>query len=126
MSELTNDMVAEFVGNLTVLELISLTRELEQKWGVEAKPQMVQQVTVETPEPPKPEKTEFDVILVSYPADKKMTVVKLVREVMGLGILDSKNLVESLPKPLKENLSKDDAEALKARFVEVGSVVEVK
>jgi large subunit ribosomal protein L7/L12 len=119
------DDVVRALGNMTVMELISLTKELEVKWGVEAKPPEVQvQVVQETVQVVA--QTEFEVVLVSFPADKKMGMVKLVRELMGTGLLESKTFVESVPKTVKGELSKDDAEALKAKLVEAGAVVEVK
>lgn len=121
---LTNEQVAEFLGNMSVIQLITLTKELESLWGVEAKPQAVIQTIKQ--EVKTVEQTEFTVTLVSFPADKKIALVKLVREVLGLGLVESKNLVESLPKVIKEGVSKDDAEALKVKLAEVGGVVEVK
>lgn len=124
---LTKEEVVEKLGSLTVMELIKLTRDLEQQWGVKAEP--VAQVPTFTPEEsvtPVIEQTEFNVTLVSYPADKKMALVKLVREVMNLGLLDSKNLVESLPKMVKEGATKEETDALVAKFNEVGAVLEVK
>jgi large subunit ribosomal protein L7/L12 len=126
MENLTQEQVVEALGNLTVVELIALTRRCEQQWGVEAKPQLVQSVGVETPVETQAAQTEFEVVFVSYPADKKMGLVKLVREVMGLGLLESKNLVEAVPKTLKEGLTKEEAETLKARLTEAGAVCEVK
>ena len=125
MENLTQEDVVQALGHLTVMEIIALTKQLEAQWGVKAEPQVslvsnmapVEEVVVQT---------EFSLNLISFPADKKMTLVKLVREVLGLGLLDSKNLVESLPKLVKDGLTKDEVEALKARFVEAGVTVEVK
>ena len=122
---ITNEQVVDFLGNMSIMELIKLTKEMEQQWGVEAKPQpvMIQQsVPTET----KVEQTEFNVIFVSFAPDKKMGLIKLVREVMNMGLVDSKNMVESLPKMLKEGASKEEAEAIKARFVEAGATVEIR
>jgi large subunit ribosomal protein L7/L12 len=125
MDIFTNDEVIDTLGKLTVLELIALTKQLEKKWNLKAIPQLVVsepiQEQVETVV-----QTEFDVVFVSFPADKKMTMVKLVRETLGLGLLESKALVESLPKTLKEALPKVEAEILKARFAELDAVVELK
>lgn len=121
-----NQQVAQILGNLTVMELISLTKELETKWGVKAVPQ-VSMLPTDTPlVQPVVEQTEFSVILVSHAPDKKMFMVKAIREILGLGILESKNLVESLPKPIKEGLNKTEAEALKTKLTEVGGNVEIK
>jgi large subunit ribosomal protein L7/L12 len=118
--------VVEALGNLTVVQLIALTRHCEQQWGVEAKPQMVQTTAVEVPAQTQVAQTEFEVVFVSFPPDKKMGLVRLVREVMGLGLLESKNLVEAVPKTLKEGVSKEEAEELKRKLTEAGGVVGVR
>lgn len=114
------------LDNMSVLEIIALTKDLEEKWGVKAEPppatELPQTVSVQEAVA----QTEFDVVLVSYPADKKMAVIKLVREVMALGIKEAKDLAEAAPKVLKEGLSKDDAEALKVKLTEAGAIVELK
>lgn len=122
---ITNDDVVKFIGNMSVMQVIALTKELEQKWGVEAKPQMIQS----GPEQQKEtvvEKDSFNVILASVPADKKMNVIKTVRELMTLGLKESKELVEAAPKMVSEGCSKDEAERIKAKLEEAGAVVEVK
>lgn len=124
---ITNDDVVKALGNMSVLQVIALTKELEQKWGVEAKPQVVnlgnqgnqqQQETVE--------KSEYNVFLASVPADKKMTVIKTVRELLTLGLKESKELVEAAPKMVSEGCTKDEADRIKAKLEEAGAVVEVK
>jgi large subunit ribosomal protein L7/L12 len=125
METFTPEQVVDALGNLSVVQLIALTKKLEQDWGVEAKPQFVQSTVVKQ-EVQEVAQTEFSVVFVSHPADKKMALVKLVREQLGLGLLESKNLVEAIPRVLKEGLSKEDAEAMKAKFVEAGAVIEVK
>lgn len=124
MSNFTNDDVVKALGNLTVMELVSLTKELEKKWGVKAEPQVtavvVPDVKVEN------KKTEFDVVLSSYPADKKMGLIKLVRELTGLGLKEAKDFVESVPKKVKEAVSESEADELKRKLVEAGAVVEIK
>ena len=122
---LTNEEVAEWLGNQSPLQIISLTKELEQKWGVTATPQTVQ-VQQQKQEEQKPAQEEFAVVLASFPPDKKMTLLKLVRELTGLGLKEAKDFVESVPKPVKENLSKAEADELKAKLTEAGGVVEVK
>jgi large subunit ribosomal protein L7/L12 len=122
---LTNEEVAEWLGNQSVIQIISLTKELETLWGVTAAPQPVQ-VQQQKQEDQKPAQEEFTVVLASFPPDKKMTLLKLVRELTGLGLKEAKDFVESVPKPVKENLSKADAEALKAQLTAAGGVVEVK
>ena len=123
---LTNEQVTEYLGNLSVLQLISLTKELEQQWGVEAKPQAVQVTNQPQTDTKQAEQTEFTVTLISIAADKKIAAVKLVREQLGLGLMESKALIEALPKSIKDSCTKDEAEALKAKFAEVGAVVEIK
>ena len=124
----TQEEVIEKLGAMTVMELIKLTKDLEAQWGVKAEPFISENSIYEgtTLLNVVEEQTEFNVMLVSYPTDKKMALVKLVREVMNIGLLDSKNLVESLPKMVKEGATKEEAESLQAKFVEVGAVVEVK
>lgn len=113
------------LGNLTPVQLVELTKELEEKWGVKAVPQ-VSNVGNVSPQEEAVVQTEFTVVLASFAADKKMTVVKAVRELTGMGLLESKQLVEGAPKTIKDSLSKEDAEALKAKLTEAGAVIEVK
>lgn len=121
----TMEEVVQAMGNMSVMQIIALTKELEQKWGVEAKPQVVQQQQ-QSNEQQAPAKDEFNVILASVPADKKMTVIKTVREVLILGLKESKELVESAPKMVKEGVSKSEADDLLAKLTAAGAVVEVK
>lgn len=124
MENVTQEDVLRALGNMSVMQLIALTKELEEKWGVKAEPPTVQ---LKQPEQEKKEeKTEFDVHLASVPADKKMAVIKVVRELTGLGLKESKDLVESAPKLLKEAVSAADADELKRKLTEAGAVIEVK
>jgi large subunit ribosomal protein L7/L12 len=125
MSDFTNEDVVKAIGNLNAMELVKLTKELEIKWGVKALPQVMEQ-TVAPQQEVKVAQTEFDVVFVSFAADKKMTLIKLVRELLGTGLLEAKTLVESLPKTIKEGISKEDAEALKAKLTDAGGVIEIK
>lgn len=122
----TNEEVVQALGNLSVLEMIKLTRELEEKWGVKAEPPPVQFQPGQQNQQPKDEQTEFTVVLASVSADKKMAVIKLVRELTLLGLKESKELVEAAPKVLKEGVSKSDADDLRTRLTEAGAVIEVK
>lgn len=122
----TKEEVVQALGNLSVLEMIKLTRELEEKWGVKAEPPTVQLQQRPDNQQPQNEQTEFNVILASVPADKKMSVIKVVREVSLLGLKESKELVEAAPKMVKEGVSKADADELKRKLEEAGGVVEVK
>jgi large subunit ribosomal protein L7/L12 len=127
MSEITQEQVVAALGNMTVMEIIQLTKDLEKLWGVEAKPGVVEAVFIPTHEVVKEAQTEFEVVLLSFPADKKIALVKVIREVLGLGLLESKNVIESaLPKTIKDGMSQVDAEALKVRLMETGASVEIK
>src|SRR5579885_1028047 len=126
MSQFTMQDVVEKLGQMSVLEIIALTRQLEQQWGVEAKPQQVQVERKNEKKEEQQSQTEFAVSLVSYPADKKMSLVKLVRELTGWGLKESKDFVEAAPKVLKEGVTKEEADTLKAKITEAGGVVEVK
>jgi large subunit ribosomal protein L7/L12 len=121
----TKEEVVEALGNLSVMQIIALTKELEQKWGVEAKPQPVV-VGPQKVEQQQAVQTEFSVVLVSYPADKKMSALKAIREVTGLGLKEAKEFVEAVPKVVKEGLSKEEAATLQATLTAAGGVIEVK
>ena len=124
MSDITNEDVVQALGQMSVLQVIALTKELEQKWGVKAEPPVVQ---IQQQQQNKQEaQTEFNVILASVPAAAKMTVIKVVREVMGLGLKESKDLVEGAPKTLKEGVSKEEATELQNKLTTAGAVIEVK
>lgn len=125
MEKFTVEEVVKALGDMSVMELISLTKNLEEKWGVKAEPE-VSQVHLAPVTILVDAQTEFTVMLVSVPADKKMAVVKAVRDLIGLGLMESKQLVEAAPKSVKDGVSKDDAEALKAKLTEVGAVIELK
>jgi large subunit ribosomal protein L7/L12 len=123
----TQEQVVQALGNMTVMELIKLTKDLEQKWGVEAKPQVVQQATTQqTTETQTQAQVSFSVVLQSVPAEKKISVIKTVRELLGLTLLDSKALLDALPKTIKEELTKEEADELKRKLTEAGAVMEVK
>jgi large subunit ribosomal protein L7/L12 len=118
--------ILEIVKGLTVLELSELVKGFETEFGVSASaPVGVAAAPVAAQAEAAEEKTEFDVILTNCGASK-INVIKVVREVTGLGLKEAKDLVDNAPKPVKEKISKDDAEALKAKLTEVGATVEVK
>lgn len=125
-SEKVTQLIEE-VKNMTVLELSELVSALEEEFGVSAAaPMAVAAVpaaggAAEAAE----EKTEFDVVLTAV-GDQKIKVIKVVREVTGLGLKEAKELVDNAPKPIKEGISKEDAESLKAKIEEVGGSVEIK
>lgn len=126
MSEITMESVIQKLGSMSVLEIISLTKELEEKWGVKALPPVSVIDGTSPNTAPVVEQAEFNVTLVSFAADKKMTVIKVVREILGLGLKESKDLVEAAPKLIKEGVSKEEAEGLKTKLAEAGAVIEVK
>jgi len=117
--------ILDDIKTLTILELSELVKELEAEFGVSAAPVAVAAVGGAAPAAAAEEKTEFDVVLKEAGA-KKLEVIKVVREVTGLGLKDAKDLVEAAPKAVKEGASKEDAEALKAKLEEAGAVVELK
>lgn len=127
MSDLTKDQVIDWLSNLTVLQISEITKELEAKWGVSAAAVVVVVVFVGGgAEAPKvEEKTEFDVILKDAGANK-IQVIKVVRELTGLGLKEAKDLVDGAPKAVKEAISKADAEDLKKKLEAAGAGVEVK
>ncbi len=116
--------ILEEIKTLTILELKDLVSALEEEFGVSAAPVAVAAVGGAAA-PAAEEKTEFDVILTDAGASK-LNVIKVVREVIGLGLKDAKDLVEAAPKALKEGVSKEDAEKLKADLEAAGAKVEIK
>ena len=124
MSEKITSLI-EAVKELTVLELSELVKALEEEFGVSAAAPVAAVAVAGDAAPAAAEKTEFDVVLNSAGANK-IAVIKVVRELTGLGLKDAKDLVVSAPKTLKEAVSKDDAEAMKAKLAEAGAEVELK
>ena len=123
-SEKIEALVSE-VEKLTVLELSELVSAIEEKFGVSAAAAVAVAGPVAGPAAAAEEKTEFDVLLADVGAEK-IKVIKVVREVTGLGLGEAKALVDGAPAKLKEAASKEDAEAIKAKFEEVGAKVELK
>lgn len=117
--------ILEEIKTLTILELKDLVSALEEEFGVSAAPVAVAAVGGAAAGAAAEEKTEFDVILADAGASK-LNVIKVVREVTGLGLKDAKDLVEAAPKALKEGVSKDEAEKLKADLEAAGAKVEIK
>ena len=116
----------EDVKALTVLELSELVKALEEEFGVSAAaPVAVAAAPAAAAAAPVEEKTEFDVILKEVGPDK-IKVIKVVREATGLGLKEAKDVVDGAPKTVKENVSKDEAAAIEAKFKEVGATVEIK
>ena len=117
--------ILDLVKGLTILELADLVKALEEEFGVSAAPVAAAPVAGGAAAPAAEEKTEFDVILTNAGASK-LNVIKLVKDVCGLGLKDAKDLVESCPKTIKEGISKEDAEKLAADLKAAGAEVEVK
>jgi len=124
----TKEDVVEFIANMSVLELSGFIKELEEKFGVSAAAPMAMAAapgaSAEAAAPVE-EQTEFDAILTSA-GDQKIKVIKEVRAITSLGLKEAKDLVESVPQPIKEGVSKDDAQAIKEKIEAVGGTVEVK
>ena len=115
----------EEVKNMTVLELSELVKALEEEFGVSAAAPAAVAVAAAPAAAAAEEKTEFDVVMTDF-GSEKIKVIKIVREITGLGLAEAKAKVEGVPATLKEGISKDDAEALKKQLEEVGAKVELK
>lgn len=125
---MNKEQILEAIEKMTVLELAELIKALEDKFGVSAAAPVAMAAApaaAAAAAPAAEEQTEFDVILTSAGA-AKINVIKVVREVTGLGLKEAKDLVDGAPKPVKEKISKADAEALKAKLVEAGASVDIK
>ena len=117
--------ILEEIKSLTILELSDMVKAVEEEFGVSAAAPVGVVAAAGAAAPAAEEKTEFDVILANFGA-KKLDVIKAVREITGLGLKDAKDLVESAPKAIKEGVSKDEAEKVKAALTEAGATVEIK
>lgn len=127
-SQITKEDVVKFIEGMTVLELSELVKELEEKFGVSAAaPVAVASAASTSAEAAvqAEEKTEFDVILTGF-GDQKIQVIKVVRAITGLGLKEAKDVVEGIPKPIKEGVSKDEVADIKKKIEEVGGTVEIK
>jgi large subunit ribosomal protein L7/L12 len=117
--------IVEDLSKLTVLEAAELAKMLEEKWGVSAAAAVAVAAAPGAAAAPAEEKTEFTAVLASA-GEKKIEVIKEVRALTGLGLKEAKDLVEGAPKPVKEGVSKDEAEKIKATLEKVGAKVELK
>ena len=117
--------IVEEVKSLTLLELAELVKAVEEEFGVSAAAPVGVVAAAGAAAPVVEEKTEFDVILTGF-GDKKLNVIKAVRELTGLGLKEAKDMVEGAPKAVKEGVSKDEAEKVKAALTEAGATVEIK
>src|SRR5687768_4558910 len=127
MATLTRDELLDAIGNMTVLELADFVKAFEEKFGVTAAAPVAVAAAggPAAPAAAVEEQTEFDVVLVSA-GEKKIQVIKVVRELTGLGLKEAKDLVDGAPKTVKEGASKEDAAAMKAKLEEQGAAVELK
>jgi large subunit ribosomal protein L7/L12 len=124
----TKDQVFEFIDNMTILDMSKFIKEFEERYGVTAAAPVA--IAAAAPgaaaaAPAAEEKTSFDVVL-SAAGDKKIQVIKVVRELTGLGLKEAKDLVDGAPKPVKTGVSKEEADSIKAKLEEQGATVEVK
>jgi len=122
----TKEDVVEFISNMTVLELSEFVKELEDKFGVSAAaPMAVAAAPAGQVQEEVAEQTEFDVVLTAI-GDKKIQVIKVVRSITGLGLKEAKGVVDGVPGPVKEGVSKDEAENIKGQLEEAGASAEIK
>ena len=119
------EKIAEDLSALTVLEAAELSTMLEEKWGVSAAAPVAMAAAPADAGAAVEEQTEFDVILAAF-GEKKINVIKEVRTITGLGLKEAKDLVEGAPKPVKEGVTKDEANELKGKLEEAGATVEIK
>lgn len=129
MAEINREQVKEFLSQLSILELSELTKELEEDWGVTAAAPMAMGMMAAPAagaEEEAEEKVEFDVVLKEVPSDKRVSVIKELRNVVGnLGLKEAKELVEAAPKAVKEAVTKDEAEEAKKKLEAAGAVIEI-
>jgi large subunit ribosomal protein L7/L12 len=125
----SKDEILDAISKLTLLEVVDLISDFEKKFGVTAAAPVALAAAPAgggAAAAPVEEKTEFTVLLKEYHADKKVTVIKVIREITGLGLKEAKDLVEGVPSTVKEAVSKADSEAFKKKLEDVGAKVEVK
>jgi large subunit ribosomal protein L7/L12 len=127
----SKDAILEAISKMTVLEVVELISDMEKKFGVSAAAPVAFAAAPGAAAPgaaaaPAEEQTEFSVTLKEYPADKKVTVIKVIREITGLGLKEAKDLVEGVPSLVKEGVAKADVETMKKKLEEAGAKVEVK
>jgi large subunit ribosomal protein L7/L12 len=125
MEGVSREQVKDFIKNMTLMDAAALVKELEEELGVSAAAPVAVAAAAAGPAAAAEEKTEFNVILAEA-GEKKIQVIKVVRELTGLGLKEAKDLVDGAPKPVKEGVSKADAENIKKKLEEQGAKVEVK
>ena len=126
----SKDEILEAISNMTVMQVVELISDMEKKFGVTAAAPVAMvaggAAAGGAAAAPAEEKTEFTVILKEYPADKKVGVIKVVRELTGLGLKEAKDLVEGVPGTLKEGVNKADSDSMKKKLEDAGAKVEIK
>ncbi len=123
----SKEQILEAISNMTLMEVVDLVKMMEDKFGVTAAaPVAAAAAGAGAAAPAAEEKTEFTVTLKAYPAEKKVTVIKVIREITGLGLKEAKDLVEGAPSTVKDGVSKADAEKFKKQLEDGGATVEVK
>jgi large subunit ribosomal protein L7/L12 len=124
----SKDEILDAISKLTLVEVVELISDFEKKFGVTAAAPVAVAAAAApgAAAAPVEEKTEFTVTLKEYPADKKVTVIKVIREITGLGLKEAKDLVEGVPSTVKEAVSKADSDAMKTKLEAAGAKVEVK
>ena len=125
MAEVSREQVKDYIKNMTLMDAAALVKELEEELGVSAAAPVAVAAAAPGPAAAAEEKTEFDVIL-AEPGEKKIQVIKVVRELTGLGLKEAKDLVDGAPKAVKEGIAKTDAENVKKKLEEQGAKVEIK
>src|ERR1700704_2698206 len=126
----SKEVILEAISKMTVLEVVELISDMEKKFGVSAAAPVAFAAApgagAAAAAAPVEEQTEFAVTLKEYPADKKVTVIKVIREITGLGLKEAKDLVEGVPSLVKEGINKADSDAMKKKLEDAGAKVEVK
>ena len=125
MAEVSREQVKDYIKNMTLLDAATLVNELEQELGVSAAAPVAVAAAASGPAAAAEEKTEFDVVLTEA-GEKKIQVIKVVRELTGLGLKEAKDLVDGAPKNVKEGIAKTEAETIKKKLEEQGAKVEIK
>ena len=126
----SKDEILDAISNMTVMQVVELISDMEKKFGVTAAAPVAIAAApgagAGAAAAPVEEQTEFTVVLKEYPADKKVTVIKVIREITGLGLKEAKDLVEGVPSTVKEAVSKADSDSMKKKLEDAGAKVEVK
>ncbi len=125
MPEVSREQVKDYIKNMTLMDAAALVKELEEELGVSAAAPVAVAAAAAGPAAAAEEKTEFNVVL-AQPGEKKIQVIKVVRELTGLGLKEAKDLVDGAPKNVKEGVSKAEAEEVKKKLEEQGAKVEIK